>query len=87
MTLRIQYSVGPVIGMEMCDIVIAKEWGTNANVSCAISNRLRTNEDLDYANIAVALDGSDNLIVTVTNSSNTTEYYSYSVTEFNRTND
>jgi hypothetical protein len=87
MTLRIQYSVGPVTGMEMCDIVLAKEWGTNANVSYAISNRLRTNNSLGYANVVADLDGSNNLIVTVTNSSDTNEYYSYSVTEFNRTND
>jgi hypothetical protein len=87
MTLRIQYSVGPVTGMEMCDIVLAKEWGTDANVSYAISNRLRTNNSLGYANVVADLDGSNNLIVTVTNSSDTNEYYSYSVTEFNRTND
>lgn len=87
MTLRIQYSVGPVIGMEMCDVVLAKEWGTNANVSYVISNRLRTNNSLSYANVVVDLDGSDNLIVNVTNSSGTDEYYSYSVIEFNRTND
>ena len=87
MTLRIQYSVGPVTGMEMCDIVLAKEWGTNANVSYAISNRLRTNNNLGYANVVADLDGSNNLIVNVTNSSNLSEYYSYSVTEFNWTND
>jgi hypothetical protein len=87
MTLRIQYGAGPVTGMEMCDVILAKEWGTNANVSSAISNRIRTNNSLGYANVMVDLDVSDNLIVTVTNSTGASEYYSYSVTEFNATND
>jgi len=87
MTLRIQYGAGPVTGMEMCDVILAKEWGTNANVSSVISNRIRTNNSLGYANVMVDLDLSDNLIVTVTNSTGASEYYSYSVTEFNVTND
>jgi len=87
MTLRIQYNVGPVAGVEMCDVVLAKEWGTDANVSYVISNRLRTNNSLSYANVVAALDGSNNLIVNVTNGSNLNEYYSYSITEFNWTND
>ena len=87
MTLRIQYGAGPVTGVEMCDVLVAKEWGTDANVSYAISNRLRTNNSLNYANVAADLDGSNNLIITVTNSSDSTEYYSYTLTEFNKTND
>lgn len=87
MTLRVQYGSGPVTGMEMCDVILAKEWGTNANVSYVVSNRIRTNNSLGYANVIVDLDPSDNLIVTVTNTSGGSEYYSYSVTEFNTTND
>lgn len=87
MTLRIQYGFAPVLGMEMCDVILAKEWGTDANVSSAISNRIRTNNSLGYANVIVDLDGSNNLIVTVTNSSGSSEYYSYSMVEFDSTVD
>lgn len=87
MTLRIQYGSAPVTGMELCDITLAKEWGTNANVSYVISNRIRTNNSLAYANVMANIDGSNNLIVTVTNTSGASEYYSYSVTEFGVTND
>lgn len=86
-TLRIQYGTSPTTGIEMCDVMLAKEWGSNANVSYVISNRLRTNNSLDYADVSVGLDGSNNLILSVTNTSGSNEYYSYSVTEFNRTND
>lgn len=87
MTLRVQYGTNPASGVEMSDIVVAKEWGSNANVSYVISNRLITNNSLSYADIAIGLDGSDNLTVSVTNTSGLTEYYSYSITEFNRTAD
>lgn len=86
MTLRVQYGDAPIDGIEMCDIVMAKEHGSNANVSSSISNRLRTNSTLGYANISVELDVGGNLIVLLTNSSNGDEYYTYSATEFIHTN-
>lgn len=86
MTLRVQYG-DPVTGMEMCDIVLAKEGSTNANVSYVVSNRIKTNNSLGYANVTVDLDGSNNLVVIVTNGSSTSEYYTYSITEFNTTID
>lgn len=85
MTLRVQYATGPVAGIEICDLTLAKEWGSNANVTYAVTNRLRTNTAIANANVQVALDGSDNLIVDLVNDSGLNEYYSYSVTEFDRT--
>lgn len=84
MIMRVQYGT-PVAGVEICDITLAKEWGTNANVTYAVNSRLRTNTTIANANVSVALDVSNNLVVQIVNDSGLNEYYSYSVSEFERT--
>jgi hypothetical protein len=77
-------ALGGITNVELADIACASDGGT-ANISFVVSNRVKSNVAAPDTAFSVATNVNGNLIVRATNNDSQTEFYTHSVTEFNRT--
>jgi hypothetical protein len=77
-------ALGGITNVELADIACASD-GSAANTSFVISNRVKSNIAAPDTTFSMIIGGSGNLIVRATNNDSQTEFYTHSVTEFNKT--
>jgi hypothetical protein len=87
MTARVQVgNASPFTNIELADITCTSDGnGTNSTISYTISNRVKSNIAAPDTGFVVNTNGAGALIVQATNTNSQVEYFTHSVTEFNKT--